>query len=39
MNNIFDWNHISDKLSEDEREKLRFDPLIPDKEATTAKNK
>ena len=22
MNNIFDWNHISDKLSEDEREEL-----------------
>ena len=23
MNNIFDWNHISDKLSEDEREELK----------------
>ena len=23
MNNIFDWNHISDRLSEDEREELK----------------
>ena len=23
MNNIFDWNHISDKLSEDEREEFK----------------
>ena len=23
MNNIFDWNHISDRLSKDEREELK----------------
>ena len=26
MNNIFDWNHISDRLSEDERDELN--PII-----------